>query len=147
MESITKAFWEGLSGKAKWDSVVSLRGPDLNNSGMIKMFTTSVVRYRLSGVMRVGGQISNLGCIIIPKGRLFKDEVFDEDHFFTHIREAAYHLDIPIVGVDANVYKAALDTSNVHSACAVFLRYFKEKELKVDENILTALEKGTKGYF
>lgn len=147
MESITKAFWEGLSGKAKWDSVVSLRGPDLNNSGMLKMFTTSVIRHRLSGVMRVGGQVSQLGCIIIPNGHLFKGETFDEHHFFTHIQEAAYHLDIPIVTVEAAIYKAALDCGSVHNACGVFLRYFEEKKLDPGDEIRTALQKGTKGYF
>lgn len=72
MKPIDKAFWDHLSEKQKWDSIVGLRGPDLGPSGSIKWFTTSVIRHRLSGVMRVGGQVNpDLNAIVVPIGGVY----------------------------------------------------------------------------
>lgn len=149
MEPISKSTWEEMGGKAKWDSIVALRGPDLKGSELLKMFTTSVIRHRLSGVMRVGGQISQLGCIVVPNGAIIKSDKFDDQHFFAHVREAAYHLAIPIVSMEASVYKAAMDTGSTSEACKVFLRAIEESQYKASniDAIKDALQKGTKGYF
>lgn len=71
VKPITQKEWDALSPKQKWDSIVGLRGPDVSPSDVIKWFTTSVIRARLSGVMRVGGQVNqDLNLVIIPSGSL-----------------------------------------------------------------------------
>lgn len=149
MEPLSKSAWEEMGGKAKWDSIVALRGPDMKGSELVKMFTTSVIRSRLSGVMRVGGQISKLGCVVAPLDSLFKGDKFDDYHFFTHVREAAHHLGIPTLLVPAEVYKAALDTGSTSEACSVFLRAIEEGKVYKPTNdlALTALKKGQQGYY
>lgn len=96
---LTKAEWKGMSGKAQWDVISALRGPDLSNSGTIKWFTTSVIRGKLREVMRVGGQVNeDLNLIILP-GTFSSPIVaglFDAEHFLTHISTAASWLSIPV---------------------------------------------------
>lgn len=72
MKPIDASYWAGLTEKQKWDSIVGLRGPDLGPSSTIKWFTTSVIRARLSGVMRVGGQVNpDLNAVVVPYGSIF----------------------------------------------------------------------------
>jgi hypothetical protein len=147
MEPISKTTWDALPGKGKWDSVVALRGPDLKGSDLVKMFTTSVVRHRLSGVMRVGGLVSHVGCVIVPSAALYKTDKFDDQHYFQHVREAANWLEIPIAMSDAATYKAALDSGSVHAAADIFLRAIKEEKMAASKTVITALEAAKQGHY
>jgi hypothetical protein len=101
-ETLTPDQWSSLSEKAKWDSIVALRGPDLINSEGLKWFTSSVIRHRLSKVMRVGGLVNqHLGFVVLPDGGYSTAETkpFDIGHFLNHVQEAACWLGIPVVYV------------------------------------------------
>lgn len=107
---ISEEAWSQFSGKAKWDCVVALRGPDLVYSANLKWFTSSVIRYALSKVMRVGGLVNtSLPMVILPEndawgGYQVPKGNFDGGHFLGHILEAAEYLSIPIAKVPAETY-------------------------------------------
>lgn len=107
LEPLQQATWDQMSGKARWDSIVALRGPDLVGSDALKYFTTSVIRYRLSKIMRVGGMINErLGFVCLPSGLCLSSNPspFDATHFLNHVMEAAGWLDIPICYVPPDAY-------------------------------------------
>lgn len=109
MKPITKVKWEKFSGKERWDCIVALRGPDCTNPGLMKWFTTAVIRWRMSQVMRIGGMVNDaLGCIIIPELALPITSPFSLAHFIQHTWEAAVNLDIPILRVDLSTWEKAL---------------------------------------
>lgn len=88
--------WKDLSPKGKWDCIAALRGPDLVNSQTLKWFTSSVIRYALSKVMRVGGLVNDtLPFVIIPQAKC-RPAGFDASHFLGHVQEAANWLSIPV---------------------------------------------------
>lgn len=102
--------WNSLSPKAKWDTIVALRGPDMPNSEAIKWFSTSVIRGRLRDCMRVGGAINpDLNLVIVPSSPLewgdvlqetrreLRGRLWDYGHFFQHIEEAAMWIGIPVL--------------------------------------------------
>ena len=98
---ITKLQWEGLSGKERWDIIVALRGPDVRNSDTLKWFTTAVIRYHASAVMRVGGLVNNhtpfvLGALDPHLYKPVGPRSWDLEHFFIHTVEAAALLHVPI---------------------------------------------------
>jgi hypothetical protein len=111
---LTQAEWDGLSGKAKWDSQVALRGPDLVGSQDVKIFTTSIIRYRLSQVMRVGGLVNDwLPFTIVPQGTsgLVSARArfqFDWSHFIGHVIEACNWLSIPMIQIATEDWKKVL---------------------------------------
>ncbi len=106
---ITPEEWSSFSGKAKWDSQVALRGPDILNSSVLKWFTSSVIRHRLSGVMRVGGLINNeIPFVILPSGPVPQSKPFDFTHFCEHVHESADWLSIPIAWVPGDIWKKAM---------------------------------------
>lgn len=131
--TITKTFWEELSDKQKWDVFVALRGPDVSDSEGIKWLTTAVIRGVMSKVIRVGGTVNrDLNLVVVPsfwsskppsKGLTPEKDIkgavlFSGNHFFTHIGEAAMHLGIPAVGVDAIKYReVVLGNDNPGSVC------------------------------
>jgi hypothetical protein len=106
--------WDKLPPKAKWDSIVALRGPDLKNSETLKWFTTSVIRHRLSGVMRVGGLVnSSLPFMVVPSySPSNKGSEFSLEHFLGHVTEAASWLSIPMVMIEPQTWLAAMHPQN-----------------------------------
>lgn len=121
---ITKEEWDQLNGKQKWDSIVALRGPDLRDSSTAKFYTSSVVRYRLSGVMRVGGMVNDrLGFVVLPEGSLTlgKDQLIDLSHFLQHVEEAAHWLGIPVCHVSPAFWKATFLGSKNYLNAAIAL--------------------------
>lgn len=113
LEPMTEEEWNALSGKAKWDSTVALRGPDLTGSELLKWFTTSVIRFRLSKIMRVGGMVNeSLGFVLLPQGGApHRDDRFDIGHFLNHVTEAAVWLGIPIVYTSQDTFSILLNGS------------------------------------
>lgn len=113
IEPLTQAEWDNMGGKARWDSQVALRGPDLVSSQIVKWFSTSIIRHRMSAVMRVGGLVnSEFPFIVIPslgyrpnKGRR---DAFDFSHFVGHVFEAANWLGIPVAHVPFEAWKATI---------------------------------------
>ena len=110
---MTKTDWADLTLKQQWDVKVALRGPDLHNNNL-KLYTTAIIRWACSNVMRVGGTV-NHACpvIVLPLnlGSLSRGEQsawgFDTYHFITHIQEAAEILNIPTVSIPRNLWEDA----------------------------------------
>lgn len=98
IEPITLEKWDSMDPKARWDSIVALRGPDLRNSDALKFMTSSVIRWRLSKVMRVGGLVNPHLPFVITSGGFDKSN-FSLTHFIGHIYEAANWLRIPSVNI------------------------------------------------
>ena len=120
IEPISEDEWAKLNGKAKWDSTVALRGPDLVGSEALKFFTSSVIRHKLSGIMRVGGLVNRtIPFVILPNdyGSLSKGS-FDLGHFREHIYEAATWLQIPICYVEMETFKKLFVNNHVSAAAA-----------------------------
>lgn len=64
---LSRPDWARFTPKMQWDIKVSLRGPDVDNSQMLKWFTTSVIRGKMREVTRVGGLINtDLNLVVIP---------------------------------------------------------------------------------
>lgn len=103
---LTQEEWDELDPKARWDSQVALRGPDLASSDTLKYFTTSVIRYRMSKVMRVGGMVNSaIPFVVVPYTMpLDKKGGFSISHFTGHILDASMWLKIPRCVVKADTY-------------------------------------------
>lgn len=124
---LTNEEWEKMSGKARWDSIVALRGPDLIGSDTLKWFTTSVIRYRLGQVMRTGGLVnSHLGFVVLPEGcyTTKSTKPFDVGHFLNHVAEAATWLSVPIAWCSQDIFGKILSGEHYTKVYAVL-----EKEL------------------
>lgn len=111
LSPMTKDEWAKLDGKARWDSIVTLRGPDRKHSITLKHITTSIIRYRLSEVMRVGGQVNNSlpFCILPIEHASAPADSFDWDHFIPHIAEACEWLGIQYCYVDGPAWFATIN--------------------------------------
>jgi len=110
---LTEAEWTAMNGKARWDSIVGLRGPDLVGSGILKWFTSSVIRHKMSGIMRVGGLVNQtLPFVVLPSGydNSRKRANFDASHFIGHVSEAAEWLGIPRAYIGWEDYNKLLIT-------------------------------------
>ncbi len=115
---MTKTRWAELSEKQQWDVQVALRGPDCQYSESIKWVTTSVIRWALHTIMRVGGILNeDLKLIIIPSDcwSLNKEVkhatrvmCWSPQHFFQHVAEAAKVCEIPVVSVPNVIYIQAV---------------------------------------
>lgn len=125
---ITPEDWAKLSPKAQWDSIVALRGPDLRNSDTLKWFTSSVIRWKLSGIMRVGGMVNDrLPFVVLPG---FYDNPlsapkgdFSGSHFAGHVQEAAMWLQVPVVGINPETWALILKGGSTAKVKALeFLR-------------------------
>ncbi len=91
---LTPNEWAALSGKAKWDIMCALRGPDLEHEAL-KWHTTAVIRGKMRECIRVGGVVNYVqGAILLPR----LDARYA--HFHSHIREAAVWLRVPCIHVD-----------------------------------------------
>lgn len=117
---LTQAEWDHFHDKAKWDSIVALRGPDLVGSQNLKYFTTSVIRWRMSGVLQTGphGLINDrVPFVIIPSvdRRLGRGE-FDFHHFLSHVGEAAGYLHIPTCHAPSDALDIMMAPTNGTSA-------------------------------
>lgn len=131
---MTKEDWKSLTKKQQWDVIVSLRGPDIRRSEVIKSFTTGVIRYGMSNLMRVGGQLSTLGFVVIPNDSVFKKPEKadsgsiwpDLNHFAQHTYEAAEIIGIPIISVPGPIWEKMVLASNDHNAKVLFLEYMKD---------------------
>lgn len=111
LEPISQDLWAKLTGKQKWDSIVALRGPDMVGSGVLKYLTSSIIRYKLSGVMRVGGLVNqSIPFVVLPSERGYDRprSNFDLGHFLGHIYDAAAILNIPVAYVTWEAYKAVV---------------------------------------
>ena len=119
IKPLTESQWQRLPGKAKWDCVVALRGPDWEHSDSLKYHTASVIRWKLSGIMRVGGMINEkFPYILIPNSKGFQWHIskwpgFALGHFLTHINEAASYLRIPVIHLGVPAWEALM--SQPHS--------------------------------
>jgi hypothetical protein len=124
VEPISQSAWDQMEGKARWDSIVALRGPDLRNSDTLKWFTTSVIRYKLHQIMRVGGMVNDrLPFVVLPKMHGKDAGNFSASHFIGHINEAACWLNIPRVHVGPEIWAKMLDghTSRQHITAMIGL--------------------------
>jgi hypothetical protein len=124
VEPLSQAAWDQMEGKARWDSIVALRGPDLRNSDTLKWFTTSVIRYKLHQIMRVGGMVNDrLPFVVLPKMHGKDSGTFSISHFVGHIQEAAAWLNIPRVHVSSEIWAKMLDghTSRQHVTAMIGL--------------------------
>jgi hypothetical protein len=140
---LTQEQWDALDGKGKWDSTVALRGPDLQNSSTLKWFTSSIIRYRLSGIMRVGGLVNNeIPFVILPDGLNIRIPNFDAHHFLSHVYEAAQWLGIQQVYIGCELYKKLMFSSMHHYQAQMELyKVLNDPYKSIIGNILTA-----KGY-
>jgi hypothetical protein len=118
---ITEEEWNAMIPKAQWDSIVALRGPDLKNSDTLKYFTSSVIRHRMSGIMRVGGMVNrDFPFVIYPQGA--KDtSMFSASHFIGHIREAAHWLNIPVIMVSQKTWDLIVKGIGTLQVCCAIL--------------------------
>lgn len=114
---ITKAYWDSLSDKARWDTFVALRGPDTNYGEVLKWFTTSVIRGQVREVFRVGGLVNHdLQLVVLPQegvpsGRRSRAE-WNWQHFASHVATAADWLEVPKLRVETQVWHAAMQESS-----------------------------------
>lgn len=108
LSQVSPEKWEKFSGKAKWDVLVAMRGPDSYDPyESIKLTTSSVLRHVMGKAIRTGGMINtSLPFVTIPTpnatqrksgGLLIPDwRFFNGEHFFGHVGEAANYCDVPI---------------------------------------------------
>lgn len=103
LEPLPKEEWKKFTGKMQWDCVVALRGPDYCLGDNLKWWTSSVIRYRMSNILRVGGMIHpGPRFILVPDSTVFGQlGAFDMGHFRQHQLEAACILDIAVFMVGA----------------------------------------------
>lgn len=117
---ITKAQWDALSEKEKWDVLVALRGPDCHNSENIKYYTTAVIRATVQKIMRVGGTVNqDLKIVLVPHwGPGLRKLIpswrdlpyaWNYRHFFEHIEGASHVLGIPMLLIDASQWFDAIE--------------------------------------
>lgn len=114
MKPITRQAWTDLSKKQRWDVRVALRGPDHGNE-LLKLFTTSCIRYGCTKVMRVGGLINfHSPALILPNAPAYRlsggrDDPwgFNVSHFVGHIEEAAQILELPAVKIPLDIWMMA----------------------------------------
>lgn len=111
LKPLTKAEWEEMNHKAKWDTIVALRGPDLAGSGLVKWFTTSVLRAKMRKITETHGSVNDkLPFVVLPKD-MWSESIgskkgeFDLTHFVQHVQEAATWLSIPIAYVPLSSWK------------------------------------------
>jgi hypothetical protein len=109
LERLSQEKWDSMDPKAKWDSIVALRGPDLTRPDLLKWFTTSVIRYRLGGVMRTGGLINDRLPFVVLTANPKDIGQFCLTHFMGHVYEAAAYLGIPTVYVSDKMWKVILE--------------------------------------
>lgn len=138
---MTKEEWKGLSKKQQWDVLVSLRGPDIKGSETLKHFTTGVIRKAMSNLIRVGGQLSDLGFVVVPTPGM---NVFyggggpirvDLDHFALHTYEAAEILGVPIVCVPGDVWEAMVVSGSTSKAMVIFCGWAQENAYMIKSSI------------
>lgn len=141
---ISPAFWDALPGKGKWDIQVALRGPDVYNPDLIKWFTTSIIRYAVSSVMRVGGMInSSHAFLLLPSkddggGPLIGKGDFHWYHFLDHVHEAAAWLAIPIIWVPSDKWWACMGDSNFIRGLGKAILLLQSMSLTTEAEILEA---------
>jgi hypothetical protein len=110
---LEKAHWKNYEGKAQWDCQVALRGADFASETM-KYYSTSVIRHKLSGVMRVGGLVNaQFNFILLPgrdaiKWHLTLYPGFNVTHWAEHVYEAAQILSIPVIHLTAAAWAAVV---------------------------------------
>lgn len=120
--------WKGMHGKAQWDSMVALRGPDYVGYETLKFLTTSVIRHRLSDCFRVGGLVNRqIPFIVLPNDNGVAafgggKAKFDYSHFLNHIQTAAQWLSIPIVFVQGETFKEAISTPGYTKALSILAK-------------------------
>lgn len=154
-----KEQWKNLSGKCQWDVTVALRGPDVKRSEVIKSFTTSVIRSCMSRIIRVGGQLSDYGFVLLPSGSVFKAPKQDPsqpvtflrpdmDHFLGHVREAADILDIPIISVTAASWENIMLAMSPQEGMKRFLLLLKSlnEEIYVPPPVLEKIKELNEAY-
>jgi hypothetical protein len=142
---ITKEAWEALSPKQKWDSIVALRGPDCPSSETIKWFTSSIIRGKLSQIMRVGGTVNDdLNLIVLPnnpylfnyaeaeRNGLRKQHLWSATHFCGHIGEAAVILNIPYIEIDPALWN---DTMGLETSRAVIKLWQEMRQESAKEEL------------
>lgn len=87
---LTAEQWAAFDGKARWDVLCAMRGPD-HEHAILKWHTTAVLRAKMREVIRVGGMINyNQSLILIPAGAPKRG------HFLSHVQAAAHWLGIPM---------------------------------------------------
>lgn len=117
IEPLTVDQWEKMNGKARWDSVVALRGPDMVNSNILKWFTNSIIRHKMSGIMRVGGLVNqSIPFVVIPAPPHREKGSFDAQHFLDHIHVAAVWLGIKVVQAPRSAWEIILGASSTYQA-------------------------------
>ncbi len=115
MTPLTPSEWDLIQGKARWDVLVALRGPDARQSDVPKWFSSSVIRGKLRDVMRVGGMINTDLNLVVLVGSSLKGVIggmksippvaqWDAEHFCGHIQEAAEILGIPCAFLPPEMY-------------------------------------------
>ena len=129
---ITRAQWESLNDKAKWDIKVALRGPDSYYGETLKWFTTSVIRGHVRKVFRVGGTVNkDLNLVILPDNdsdRTATKEKWNASHFTGHITSAAEWLNIPILHIPAKEWHTIMKSNSISSAASAIISLFTEDD-------------------
>jgi hypothetical protein len=119
-------FW-AMHEKARWDSIVALRGPDLAGSNTVKWLTTSVIRYRMSGVTNTHGTVNDkMPFVVLPADIPDRSGQFDWHHFCGHVYESATHLGIPTTWVPWSVWKAATQRGNYQQGLCLLTSVLKD---------------------
>lgn len=132
LEPLTKKEWKTFTGKAQWDSMMGLRGPDyLTKAGYkIKFSSASVLRWRMRKIIRVGGLVNEIyDRVIIPSNyQYFKIGSWHGEHYYGHIHDAAGYLSVPIIWVDGEKWH-----EHIHNpASSVYGLYTWAKENEYD---------------
>lgn len=109
---LTPDEWERFSGKAKWDVMSALRGPDADLT-RLKLLTTAVIRGKMRDVIRVGGIVNTcLPFALFPADYavLIGGSGFGSyegvSHFIGHVRDACGWLGIQTYHIPVDSWKA-----------------------------------------
>lgn len=139
---MTKQEWKSLTKKQQWDVLVALRGPDITNSEVIKSFTTGVIRKAMSHLIRVGGQLSDLGFVVLPSpgshvfyGMLTGPIRVDLDHFALHTYEAADILGVPILVVPNKVWEDMVISQSRTQAFVAFCQWAQSHKHEINDGL------------
>lgn len=123
---LQKSEWEQFEGKARWDIMSALRGPDFR-SLTLKWFATSVIRGKMQEVIRVGGVVNeDLPFLILPTPNASGFGKFEVNHWRSHVIEAANWLGMRYYLSPANLF---LDEDKLQTTTASLISFFETCKL------------------
>lgn len=131
---MTANDWSRLSNKARWDIMVSLRGPDAHYGDTLKWFTTAVIRGRVSGAIYVGGVVNpDLNLLILPKYpfrepsvHIINGQYWNVAHFIEHLSEASTWLNIPNLTLPVEFWHKVMKRTSRQKAAVEILSKMRQ---------------------